>query len=796
MLKIILVIFVLFISLFSQSDTLKPDYRNRINIPEYDPSLMPLNYNNRSTGVWTELNPNVPRVDYLSIDFVGADTGWAVGANGAIIKTTDAGNKWKTIQSNITNVLLNLNSFNGNVVIITGYDGVILRSIDGGESFVQVTSGVGNGIDLWGLKMINDSLGWICGLNNTLLRTIDAGVTWQNINTGFTGYHYWNIDFYNEDIGYITGGNGRVLKTVNGGLTWEELYIEENKSLYAIYIKDSSRVAVGGQNGRTAYTSNGGINWTLGYAGSNVNSISFANDTLGYAVGDGQYWYYRTTDGGISWQWNSKFATGEFCVKFINEDIGYEAGKGLTINKTFDGGYNWEKNIWNDNFSDVHFLNETTGFAISGSLYKTTTGGLSWTRIENAPGGNDILFLDSLTGFIGGSQSLFKTTDGGANWYATIGIGGVKKIFFVNNIIGWAVGGNNIYKTTNGGENWIIQQTSSSFQSIHFVDSLYGWAARINGRPFKTTDGGANWVEQTNLNIWESDDIYFYDYLKGWIIGGNKLYYTTNSGNEWIQDLQIYTYSRNFEKISNNHFIITGTNIYESVDTGHVWQNITFQVGSYFTTLHAPTNYSAYGVGPLGYILSYLDTTIVPVELISFSLEQIDNKILITWTTATETNNNGFEVFRSKDLIEWESIGFVQGNGSTTSKSNYTFSDTKLSGARFYYKLKQIDYDGSYEFSEIVSIDIFIDNYFLYQNYPNPANPTTSITFSIPQKTNVKIEFYQITGEKIKEIINEEKDKGIYKIDINLSNYASGIYFYKMITKSGYTATKKIVLIK
>ncbi|MBZ0198578.1 MAG: hypothetical protein K8H86_01835, partial [Ignavibacteriaceae bacterium] len=150
-------------SLNSNYSGLKPDYRNHKNIPEYDPSLMPLNYNNKtSTGVWTELNPKVPRVDYIGVDFVDSLTGWAVGANGAIIKTTDGGGSWITAQSNSTNILLKVNAVNRDTVIVTGFDGLILRSTDGGENFITVPTGLSAGTDLWGLKMLNDTLGWVC----------------------------------------------------------------------------------------------------------------------------------------------------------------------------------------------------------------------------------------------------------------------------------------------------------------------------------------------------------------------------------------------------------------------------------------------------------------------------------------------------------------------------------------------------------------------------------------------------------------------------------------------------------
>ncbi|MBL1153575.1 MAG: T9SS type A sorting domain-containing protein [Ignavibacteriota bacterium] len=670
--------------------------------------------------------------------------------------------------------------------------------------------------------MLNDTLGFVCGLNQTLLKTTDAGLTWQPVNTGLNAY-YWALDFIDESNGMIACGGGKVLKTTDGGNTWTVHQAGDASDLYAIDIIDSLHIITAGANGKNVYSSDGGVTWIQNnrLQHDELNSIKFIDTNTGYTIGiyQAESWGIRkTTNRGATWFAPPSPNLSEWELELLPGGIGYSVGSNLWIAKTTNGYDNWEGLFLNANFVDVFFTGELTGYAADGRytggpLYKTTDGGLTWFGLPNFPSQvftsslRSIYFTDSLTGFAGSAPArIIKTTDAGESWYIvnrtglTDTIGLINRFFFINPTTGWAVttrGG--ILKTTDAGENWFAQLNagiSVIFRSIYFIDSLYGWTANGAQWPFKTTNGGENWIQQINTNIWLSDDVYFYNYLKGWIIVGNKLYYTVDGGNEWIQDPQIYTYSRNFETISNNHFIITGTNIYESVDTGQVWQNITEQVGSYFTALHAPKIYLAYGVGPLGYIIRYIDTSLIPVELINFSAEQIENKILLKWITATEINNYGFEILRSKNLTNWEIIGFVSGNGSTSSQSNYSFNDTELSGDRFYYKLKQIDYNGSYEFSEIVTIDIYINNYSLFQNYPNPANPTTTITFSIPQKTEIKMELFSIAGEKIKDILNEEKDKGIYKIDINLSNYASGIYFYQMSTKSGYTATKKITLIK
>jgi hypothetical protein len=122
------------------------------NLDEEKRRLFPL----QSTGIWTELNPKVPRVDYLGIGFVNPDTGWAVGDLGALIKTTDGGSSWTVSETNTTTPILKVRSYNGQIVIASGFDGLILRSDDGGETFTEVTSGVTG--DLWGLQMLS----WVC----------------------------------------------------------------------------------------------------------------------------------------------------------------------------------------------------------------------------------------------------------------------------------------------------------------------------------------------------------------------------------------------------------------------------------------------------------------------------------------------------------------------------------------------------------------------------------------------------------------------------------------------------------
>ena len=217
----------------------------------------------------------------------------------------------------------------------------------------------------------------------------------------------------------------------------------------------------------------------------------------------------------------------------------------------------------------------------------------------------------------------------------------------------------------------------------------------------------------------------------------------------------------------------------------------------------------------------------LPVELVSFAANFIDGKININWETATEVNNYGFEIERSSVIssehsesrnLSWEVVGFIEGHGNSNSPKEYTFIDEKTSevfenlgglDAVLKYRLKQIDFDGKFEYSEIITVgtENFLSmpmEYALEQNYPNPFNPTTTIKYSIPsviasgakQSLGVTLKVYDMLGNEVATLVNEQKSAGKYKVNFDASNLASGIYFYKINTSSGFTSTKKLILMK
>lgn len=192
----------------------------------------------------------------------------------------------------------------------------------------------------------------------------------------------------------------------------------------------------------------------------------------------------------------------------------------------------------------------------------------------------------------------------------------------------------------------------------------------------------------------------------------------------------------------------------------------------------------------------------VPVELTSFTANMSNGNVNLNWVTATELNNCGFEIEKYTEN-KWQKIGFVAGFGTTTYSHNYQFTDNGVKG-NVLYRLKQIDFDGKFKYSNEVSVaaDESPRGYSLVQNYPNPFNPSTTIKYSVPEQSSIKISVYNQLGQQVAEVLRGVKDAGNYEQSFNASNLSSGVYFYKIEAASmqnpnnTFISTKKMILMK
>jgi hypothetical protein len=273
-----------------------------------------------------------------------------------------------------------------------------------------------------------------------------------------------------------------------------------------------------------------------------------------------------------------------------------------------------------------------------------------------------------------------------------------------------------------------------------------------------STDGGETWITKSNGIVNELMSVKFTNLTTVWIAASNgEVMYTTDLGDNWAF----------FNDLTNNNL---STLFFTDENTGWVGGNN-------------------------GTIFKY-QNDILPVELISFTADVTDGKVKLQWQTGTEVNNSGFEIERKSNQEEWTRLGFVEGKGNSTSIKSYFFTDMSLvGGSKFQYRLKQLDYDGKYKYSNEIEVEIVPNQFALYQNYPNPFNPITKIRYILPKESQVVIKIYDVLGSEVTTLLNEKKEPGVYEVELNAQSLASGAYIYRIVAGQ-FVETKKLVLMK
>ncbi len=196
----------------------------------------------------------------------------------------------------------------------------------------------------------------------------------------------------------------------------------------------------------------------------------------------------------------------------------------------------------------------------------------------------------------------------------------------------------------------------------------------------------------------------------------------------------------------------------------------------------------------------------IPVELTSFTTSVISGKVNLNWQTATETNNYGFEVERKTAGQEFTKVGFVGGYGTTTEVKSYSFADNSVTSGSYTYRLKQVDLDGTFEYSSEVEVDLAPASYSLAQNYPNPFNPSTKINFSLASDSKVTLKIFDVLGQEVITLINGNLSAGVHSQNFDAATLNSGVYFYTIEAVgvdpangtggTNFSSTKKMILTK
>ncbi|MCH8034270.1 MAG: T9SS type A sorting domain-containing protein [Bacteroidetes bacterium] len=502
------------------------------------------------------------------------------------------------------------------------------------------------------------------------------------------------------------------------------------------------------------------------------------------------------------------------------------------------------------NLGSVFFIDVNIGWTCGtgGKIIKTTNGGLDWfdQNSNTSVGLNTIQFIDANNGWACGSNQILKTTDGGLLWSVQNfpSSTSLYTIQFVNTNIGWITSyfadTSYIQKSTNGGDTWTVQYQAQneSYGSMHFLDENTGWVTFSFGLSgvLKTTDGGSIWTQYNANFSGNPTHIWFVNNLTGWVshntLGSYGISKSTDGGITWflqIQESSKFIHSINFPNSNIGYaagwqmFIPPNPDqefIMKSSDGGSSWFEQYRGVGV-LNSIFFVNDQLGWAVGKNGTIL-YTPNGGLPVELKSFTASVAGNDVYLNWSTATELNNSGFEVEKSSLLPPayqggggevgggWEKIGFVPGHGTTTETQIYSFDDKSVSSGKYQYRLKQIDYDGTFEYSDIVEVEVGLPTEFsLEQNYPNPFNPSTKIKFTIPtsplnpspyqgegqRERFITLIVYDVLGNEVATLVNEEKPAGSYEVNFDATGLTSGIYFYQLKAGS-FIQTKKMILLR
>ncbi len=666
-------------------------------------------------------------------------------------------------------------------------------------------------------QFINSQTGWISGettesLKGFISKTTNGGNNWVFINTGFQNWNCRCLYFLNENTGWIgshIGLTGCLLKTTNGGSNWLKTDFPGTYQINSVKFFDSNNGWIVTEDSAIYRTSNGGANWYR----IQINNIQPAyyrhlypinnNDIYALIIRYNQGYnfshVYRTTNGGGNWNpvftHTDSLHTGAgsfYRMNFINASTGFIFGSFNYIYKTTDSGNNWLKIYVNRSVWDLLISNANEIFICggSGSLYshvlKSTNSGLNWNMVSNnwAYTFTKTEFIDNNTGFLlADSGKIFKTIDNGENWTTCFSnaVYSFKDISFANSLTGCVIDNKynswygRILRTTNSGNSWMEVYNSpyKPLSKIKFINQFTGYAGCDSNRLLKTTNAGLNWsiIPLNAPVICNFTDLCFINNNIGWVLGNYVLTYplyterniiwkTTDSGNNWsitFDSLSGYRYNFQIYFINEN----TGFKLSRGLSTTQ-------------KTTNSGANWFNYEFPNLPY-----------PETIKFINQY-------TGWVGGDASGNYCRIIKTTDAgLNWYSQFYEYGNfiqSLEATDSNHAWFCGRYSN---FYKTTN---GGG-----VISINgIYLtvpEKYSLSQNYPNPFNPVTNIRYKLPAGCFVKLMVFDITGKKIRELVNRRQNEGVYNIKFDGSDFASGIYFCKLIAGE-YIQTMKMILIK
>ncbi len=471
----------------------------------------------------------------------------------------------------------------------------------------------------------------------------------------------------------------------------------------------------------------------------------------------------------------------------------------------------YQQNIVN---IDNQLLISTAGSGI----YKSEDGGNTWSTINNGLNSQQALVVyqviahDYMT-YAATMDGIYRSDDNGENWVKKsngIGIGPgatyefTQSVYEYNNIL-FTGAWNGIYYSIDEGENWSITNVSGEAilaKDITEHNDILFAAREVNNTPvgYFSINGGMHWEPISGLSFYNTIT-FFSEPQKLWAGTIAGVWLSTDNGITWVDrsnGLSLDPYPASLLRV-NGVFITAlkfgGSGVYRSFDDGLNWENIGEGL-PFLSSIDKMIEYNGRILAATSNGLWQRDMSEIPVELATFSASAREGFVELRWITKTEKNNWGFEVQRKVDGIGWNRLTFIEGKGTTIEPKEYLYNDMNVSEGNFSYRLKQVDYNGSFEFSPTIEVKYSIPEKFsLSQNYPNPFNPSSNIFFSIGKTALVSLKVYDSLGKEVSILMNEQKPAGDYTLNFNADGLAAGVYYYKL-TADNFSQVRKMILLK
>ncbi|MGE5436306.1 MAG: T9SS type A sorting domain-containing protein [Syntrophothermus sp.] len=648
--------------------------------------------------------------------------------------------------------------------------------------------------------VVNDNV-WFVKNSSQIWKTEDGGLSFSKIIDELSR-EIIDIYFFNEKLIVVFKIGTNYISIISSS-NFGESFTEVKDSIYLSkinkiqFIDDKHAWSIGSNGRRDLYstTSDGGETWITGGA-DGINNVHYLDSLNGIMFFVNCNYIRRTYDGGKNWiKMYFPDSVDHIAMSFFPMDsIVYLKGyrfykfnyKNNLLETSFDLPFPVELLATISKRENIIVLVQNDGKKI----FTSFDYGYSW-NLRYAPDvgirNYKILSNGSITA-LDDNGSVYKSNNLGLSWECiTYPLVLPFGIYFIDEKHGW-IYGSNILKTSNGGLDWELIYTKNFQWTLYFINQYKGFMYEKYDKGYflKTSDGGYNW-DTLFLNE-PIRDIYFVDSLKGFAIGDTTLLKTLDGGDSWTRENgvhNLYLYSMNFcsPKLG---FISGFPNGLRTIDGGSTW-------------------YPDYKL--IGESVFFID-----------SLTGIKgNRLNLSRTTdGGESYNTLIEEFQSDNYFSSlhfidEKTGYVFYGSKNylmkTSDKGATwdtiFSDKGFQAVQFLRENLgwSVDDKGEiFKYTDEVTSNKgdenkIVNNFTLSQNYPNPFNPTTTIKYSIPKQNYVSLKVYDLLGNEVAQLVNEEKPAGKYEVSFNASGLSSGVYFYK-INSGEFSQVKKLLLLK